>query len=59
MNNPGSAVQLRFGNEKALQAAEKLRAIPVEFTSWWKPPHLCGGRSASALREKLGFDHAL
>jgi hypothetical protein len=21
--------------------------------SWWKPPHLCGGRSASALRETV------
>jgi hypothetical protein len=20
---------------------------------WWKPPHLCGGRSASALRETV------
>ena len=27
-----------------------------ECTSRWEPPHLCGGRSASALREKLDFD---
>src|SRR5271157_494763 len=24
----------------------------VGKSSWWEPPHLCGGRSASALREE-------
>src|ERR1035441_1303215 len=27
-----------------------------ECTSRWEPPHLCGGRSASALRERFDFD---
>src|ERR1019366_5900317 len=29
---------------------------PAACTSRWEPPHLYGGRSASALREKLDFN---
>ena len=31
--------------------ATLLRCIRTGLSSRWKPPHLCGGRSASALRE--------
>jgi hypothetical protein len=31
--------------------ATLLRCIRTGLSSGWKPPHLCGGRSASALRE--------
>ena len=36
--------------------AEKCAPKPAACTSRWEPPHLCGGRSASALREKLDFN---
>src|ERR1019366_9915078 len=36
--------------------AEKCAPKPAACISRWAPPHLCGGRSASALREKLDFN---
>jgi hypothetical protein len=47
----------KSGSSQSCSAIDRHK--PVECTFWWKPPHLCGGRSASALREKFGFDHAL
>ena len=32
------------------------KATARTIASRWEPPHLCGGRSASALRKKLAFN---
>ena len=37
----------------------RLQKKSVGCPSWWKPPHLCGGRGASGLREEFDFNRAL
>jgi hypothetical protein len=39
------------GQDAPWQGLQDMRENCKLQDSWWEPPHLCGGRSASALRE--------
>jgi len=48
-------LQLGYHTKPSGQGQEKPRTpIAALRGTWWKPPHLCGGRSASALRQRVG-----